>query len=100
MSTADHMIESPSNGTLSDLKMSVATGGKINPSDRATLLSGHKRPRPPPLAGRIDVKSSGEIGNIYLGIRCKPGVSFMNFFALPFGTFVEFTINNSFMALE
>ena len=99
MSNSDNMMESEDAGILSDFKKSIVTSGvKINPSDRATLLSGHK-PKPA-LAGEVDFKSSGELGNIYFGIRCKPGISLINFLALPFISFSMVMVNYTYISLE
>jgi len=71
--------------------------GKINPSDRATLLSGHTGLAPIP---EIDQKSRGDVGNIYLGVRCKPGVTFWNFMAIPLMPFFQLVVVDAYLSLE
>lgn len=78
-------------------KSSISVMGKINPSDRATLLSGHAGI---PAVREIDIKTSGEIGNIYLGVRCKPGISFWNFMTIPLAPFFQLVVLDSYLSLE
>jgi hypothetical protein len=91
----DNILDSEDTGVaLSNFKSSHNTSAvKINPSDRATLLSGHK------IVSEIDKRTSGEIGNIYLGIRCKPGVNIGNFLAIPLTPLFSLAVTNTFIAL-
>jgi hypothetical protein len=79
---------------LSDLKHSKNGAKIMNVSDRASLIMGDSHASNA-LKSRETLetfnskvpelyqKSSTEFGNIYLGVRCKPGISMMNFLLIP-----------------
>ena len=99
MATQDNSLDDLT--PLSDIKSrqsSIADNGKINPSnapsERTTLLSAHNGLAAIP---EIDQKTNGEVGNIYLGVRCKPGISFWNFMVIPSLTFFGLVVLESYI---